>query len=140
LIIDEEDFLQHYGKKGMKWGTRSTGGSSRQRNKNLNKISRAKSKTERLKTVEKARVSVSKGGKSYNQLKRAKQSHSANKAKLGSHEARKILRKAKEKHYNEAVIAQQTKNGKETALLLTAGTVGALAVYGLGRILVSEGY
>ena len=128
MIVDEEQYLEHYGKKGMRWGTRSASPRSvaRQRNKALNKASKAKERKENVRKIEKARASFD-SGKADRELRKARQAHSANKTKLGSREARKILREAKQKHYNESTVAMTAKNGKEvTQNLLVAGGVGLL--------------
>jgi hypothetical protein len=130
---DTNYILEHYGKKGMKWGTRSaskslSGLTPRQRNRELNRRAKSKEKATRLKTVEKARTDVSRGGKAHRELMKAKDAHAANKKKHGTREARRILRTAKQKHYETAVVSQQAKNGKEVALTFLAAGVGALAV------------
>jgi hypothetical protein len=121
----DDYFLEHYGKKGMQWGVRS----NRQRNRELNRRSRAKDRAKNTKEIERARARV-KSGKTRNELQRAKNAHAGNKAKLGSREARKILNKAKNKHYEEVTTSQTAKNGKEVArnVLILGGAFAAASV------------
>ena len=122
MSMDVEDFLEHYGKKGMKWGQRSAP-IDRQRNKELNKKSRAKD----AKTIEAARARV-KSGQTKADFLNAKAAHAENKRKLGTREARRILYEARDKRYEEVAISRTAKNGKEVAISVATG-VGALVAY-----------
>jgi hypothetical protein len=119
----DELLLEHFGTKGMRWGTRT----SRQQNRELNKASRNKDRQKHLIAVEKARANV-KSGKTKSEFLKAKSQHSANKIALGSREARKILNKARDKKYLEVNTAQTAKNGKEVAVRLAAAGLFAAAL------------
>jgi hypothetical protein len=141
MIVDEdnettidqavEDFLEHYGVQGMKWGIRKD---KFLRNRELNKASRAKDKAfppkftptkkapapyseKYKKNIDKARENIRTGRTDYDYVK-AKFDHKKNKSELGSREARKILKKAKVKRVAELQTASQVRDGKEAAIKL----------------------
>lgn len=118
MIIDEnvEDFLEHYGVKGMKWGER------RARNRQLNRESRKKDWAKQERDVERARTRVY-TGKTKADYKKAKEKYKSDKLNIGSREAKKLLLKARNKKYSEISKAQEAKNKKEVAVIL--GVVGA---------------
>lgn len=121
-------FLEHFGKKGMRWGVRTKrpGAFATSKHKHqLNKASRQKDAAKIDKTIDRARGRVA-SGKTKAEFKKAKSEHAANKAKLGSREARKILNKARQKKYTDVTNSQAAKSGRETtvALLVTAGFLG----------------
>lgn len=116
LVEDVDEFLEHFGAKGMKWGVRKNK-AERSAGRAMNKESRAKDRSKYDKDIDKARGRVS-SGKTKQAFKKAKSEHAANKAKLGSREARKILSKAREKKYKDINTAQAAKTGKETAVVL----------------------
>lgn len=116
MIVSEEDFLEHYGKLGMKWGQRKA-------NRALNKTSRAKDRQQHTKDVEKARKHFE-SGKARSDYKKAKAQYKTNKQTMGSREARKVLNKTKNKNIEMYNKSREYKNGKEAAL-------GVLAVAGL---------
>lgn len=124
-MIDEEveKFLEHHGVRGMKWGQR------RAINRQLNKESRRKDREAHARTVQKARDKIE-SGKLNKEWFDAKKQFKINKEKLGSREARKILNKTKQKHWNDVATAQQAKNGKEAAasMLVVAGLVAVSAL------------
>jgi hypothetical protein len=122
MILDEDVYLEHYGKKGMKWGQR------RQQNRALNKASRKKDVAKIDKEIDIARKRLDSGRARQDYLK-AKAQYKTNKAELGSREARKILNKVKAKNYQDYNLSIQAKSGKET-------TKAVLAVVGLTALSV----
>lgn len=123
---DEEidAFLEHFGVKGMKWGQRKA---ARQRNRELNKASRAKDKAKYVSSIEKSRANIN-SGKTDAAFKAVKAGHSQRKKDLGTREARKILAKARNKRDTEYAVAQQAKNGKEATAILIASVAGSILV------------
>lgn len=137
-----EDFLDHYlehhGVKGMKWGVR------RSQNRSLNKASRAKDRKQSDKDIDKARSRTKgtsraarlgfgdKGSKSHTEFKRARTQYKADRAVMGSREARKILNKAREKRIDEIATSRQAKSGRETTFAIL-GAVGAALLTPAGR-------
>lgn len=92
MIIEEEIYLEHYGKQGMKWGKRSGTSSKPVGNRALNKASRDKDWSKQAKNVTKARE-LRKSGKLRSDWKQSKITYNRNKETMGSREARKILHK-----------------------------------------------
>lgn len=130
MYDDEEvyDFLEHFGVKGMRWGQRKA---ARQRNRELNKATRAKMNEQRNKEIDRARARFD-SGKARRDYLKAKEEFKKNKTELGSLEARRILNKTKEKNMRDFEKAQQTKSGKETtvAVLATVGVLAASMLFG----------
>lgn len=124
-----EAYIEHYGKKGMKWGVRQQ---FSKQNRALNKASRQKDLQKHEKEVKRARELTKSPtffrntSKSALALKKAKSEHTENKMKLGSREANKILNKAREKHSNNIRKSGEYANGKEAAFGLIA-EFGSLA-------------
>lgn len=114
--MSREDALAHFGVKGMKWGVRKE---NFQRNRELNKQSRANDKAARVSAIETARARRA-SGQSARDLKDAKKQYKQDKQVVGSREARKSLREAKQKYRDEAEMARTAKDGKEVALELLA--------------------
>ncbi len=102
---DVDDFLAHYGKLGMKWGTRRA--ASRQ-NRSLNKASRAKDRAKFDTSIDKARDRVKSGATKATYAK-AKDQYKRDKVKVGSREAKKVLYKAQAKQYNEINTSRAAK-------------------------------
>ena len=127
----DELLLEHYGKKGMHWGQRSSA-ADRASNKAKNKASRTKDMAKFKQDVEKARATV-KSGEAKRKLKTAKEAHASNKAKLGSREARKILMQERIKYNETVTTSQQAKDGKEVAKVILGGVAGAIAAVAISR-------
>lgn len=133
MIIDmDEEVLEHYGVKGMKWGTRRASSSDRpsfvarrSKNRQLNKAARAKDRDKHTRTVDAARKRVD-SGKTKADWKAAKRQHKQNKADLGSYEARKALNKAREKRMKDIETSKQYRDGREALL----GTMLEVALAG----------
>lgn len=113
---DVEDFLEHYGVKGMKWGVRRD-------MRKLNKASRAKDKAKRQSEIDAARKRLG-SGKNKEALKKAKAQYKIDKYEIGSREARKLVDKHKEKIRSDYETSKQLKNGKEVALAMVIGQEG----------------
>lgn len=158
-MISDEDvdaFLAHYGVKGMRWGVRrdpKTGvrpiaktlnegrigraskanvdrHNARVNNRKLNKASRRADAKKHETEVETARERV-RSGKSKRDVKQAKREYKQNKHEIGSREAKKILKKARDQRIKDLEDAQKFKNNKEVAAMLAifGGVVAARYVY-----------
>lgn len=121
--MSEDEFLEHYGKKGMKWGVRKAEGSGPS-NRELNKASRAKDRADAKATkkkntddwdneIDSARSRIA-GGQGRKDVKAAKQQYKADKQALGSREAKKALNAVKNRVATDEAVAGLAKSGKET--------------------------
>ena len=119
-----DSYFEHHGVKGQKWGVR------RARNRELNRAAKSADRTALDKSIDKARAKK-KSGAVKAEFQKAKSQHAANKAKLGSYEARKILRKARAKKANTLQTANLAKKGKETTLawLAIGGLTGMSVLF-----------
>jgi hypothetical protein len=120
-----DEYLSHFGVKGMKWGVRRE---ARQKNRALNKASRAKDNADWAKSVEKARAQVQKGEldrKEYAAVEKYKK----DKINLGSRKAKQLLAETRQENWDTYNLSQQAKNGKEAAIQI-ASAVGLVMLYG----------
>ena len=120
MIIDVEDFLEHNGVKGQKWGVRQQ--------HNLNKASRHSVRVKTNNQIDGAR-NRSKRKVRRIELKNAKANYKIDKVTLGRREAKLALNKVKDRQTKDKELASTIKYGKETAaVLLAAGTVTAARI------------
>lgn len=110
--IDVDDFLEHFGIKGQKWGVRKE---ARAQNKALNKAGRQAN-------IDRTRESF-KSVSARNQFKNAKAQYHHDKIDKGSREARKILNKTRSNLGKDYATSQMAKNGKEIIGALAVGTI-----------------
>lgn len=120
-----DEYLEHFGVKGMKWGVRRE---ARQRNRALNKASRAKDNADWAKSVEKARIQVRKGELDKKDFDAVEQ-YKKDKINLGSRKAKQILAEKRQENWDTYNMSQQAKNGKEAAIQI-ASAVGLVMLYG----------
>lgn len=142
--MDADDFLEHFGKKGMKWGQRKAEGSGASggspSNRSLNKASRANDRATAKSDAKKfnkewddeidAARSRTKSGENKQALKAAKVQYKADKLVVGSREAKKALNAVREQKSTDAAVAQLSKTGKET-VVATISAVAGIAVLSL---------
>jgi hypothetical protein len=156
-MTDEvEDFLAHYGVKGMRWGVRrdpktgarpiavalndsAFGRLARANNDryNRNKTSRSRvrqaeararagyhtnrpKKNTRQRQIDEARARVA-SGETKEKYKKAKSKYKNEKKTLGRAEARRNLRRAKDKKLRDLVLSDQIRDGGEFTAALIAG-------------------
>lgn len=117
-MIEEEIYLEHYGKKGMRWGNRKSSDRI-----TLTDRFRANMGAQRIlaeqnkKEIVKARVALA-SGKSQAAVDKAKSDYKAAlkaKDQKGAAMAKKILIEKKAVHYNNVEVAGRAKDGKELA-------------------------
>lgn len=119
------DFLEHFGVKGMRWGHRkaeSSNGepSARQRNRELNRASRYRDQAKNQAEIEAARRRHY-GGENAKRLTDAQAKYKKDMIKVGSREARKLLNQVRSEVYADSLKSQEYLNGKELVkdLLIT---------------------
>lgn len=112
--VSTEDFLAHYGVKGMKWGERRAHGKAM---RGLDRESKEKDKVKRRRTIDKARERVQ-SGEGKQAVKDAKQQYKADKNVVGKREAKKVLNKAREKYAKDVETSKQLRDGKEVVAYL----------------------
>lgn len=134
---DEEvdDFLEHFGVKGMHWGVRK-GPDNGVNTRQLNRESRARDKAARqvLRAKHERRVELARkrvqSGKLKDDLKKAKAQYKKDKHIIGRREAKKALNKVRNKNFMEVQKSREAKNGKEAAAAVLIG-VGGIALQAL---------
>ena len=148
----DDESLEHYGKKGMKWGqikgaassaAGAVAGAARRqgaavvKNQKLNSASRQNDKMARDNGIDAARANVSSGSNKA-ALKGAKVSFKSDKKELGSREAKKILSAVKDKNANDRLLADKMKSGSETVNYLLFGITPRASGSGLGFNMVLD--
>lgn len=116
-----DEFFEHFGVPGMKWGQRKAGLAAT--NKALNKASKAKDAAERRSNIDAARQRIN-SGVHRQAYKDAKQQYKANKLAMGSREAKKILNGVKEKNLKDFETASQYRDGREKAKVILGAVAG----------------
>lgn len=118
-----DEFIEHYGVKGMKWGVR----------KSRRLPVGSKEARKRDASIDKARENI-RTGKSAERLQRAKTAYRHDKVTLGKKEAKRQLNKAKLKNVQELQKSLTAKDGKEftTMLIADLATGGNLTALNIG--------
>jgi hypothetical protein len=142
-VNEVDDFLEHFGKKGMKWGKRSSSSSSSSPTKTrgelreLNKVARsenkAKAKSDRAKEdkahddkVNKARDGFHKDAAN---LDKAQQKYKADKKVIGKVAAKRALKEAEDKYidsFNTATLSTTKEAHKQ--MIAAAGLLTLSAI------------
>lgn len=122
MTTDVDNFLEHYGVKGMRWGQRRVHTANM---KALDKAEKQKDREKQEKDVTKARAKI-KSGEVKSQLKGAKSQYKADRETIGKIAARKTLNKVRDKQYDTINKANEYKNGKEAAIAVALITGGIL--------------
>lgn len=122
---ETEDFLEHFGVKGMHWGVRRSSGepSAGARNRQLNKASRAADKATQKTEVHAARARAF-GGENKAKMAAAKEQYKADKVRIGSREAKKAFNKVAESNLADLNKANEYADGKDFLKDLAISTVG----------------
>ena len=119
--------LEHYGKKGMKWGQKlaeaNLGSAAKARTSTGNDKSRALGRGERNSAIDSARGRVADGSNKAN-LKEAKVAYKASKNTDGRAAAKTALRAVRDKNADDYHDSRLAKSGKE-AVAIAAIAVGA---------------
>lgn len=118
LYLDHEEFLDHHGVKGQKWGIRQQ--------HQVNKASRQRERARNRKKIDAARERYRTTARS--DYLTAKSQYKIDKKNKGRAEARRILNKTKNKNVRDYNTGNQVRDGKEAAALIAGGALG-LALY-----------
>lgn len=135
--MTEEEYLEHYGKKGMKWGQRAAesqlGGFARSRNVRKESGDGKQSKEARSGAIDAARGRV-KSGANRQDLKKAKATYKASKRTEGAAAAKAALRAVRDKNADDAHDSRLSKAGGEKVALalVTVGLVAVNVAYSAG--------
>lgn len=129
MSTETDDFLAHYGVKGMKWGKRKSGseGPSRKELRTMDKAERAKDRAEAEKRsqdndkrIQDAREQVLPKAKA---VKQARDQYKLEKRQIGKVAAKKPYLKAQDEFLNTLDVAKQkTRKEATQALLLQVGS------------------
>ena len=136
---ETEDFIAHFGVKGMKWGvtkgdsgssssSSSSGGSVKTRKelRGLDKASRKNDKVARNASIDAARDRVK--NTASGELKAAKAAYKAERMVIGKREARKALNKVRDDQLKDYKLANETKHGREFVTTLLIGAAASLVL------------
>lgn len=142
---DLDDFLEHFGVKGMRWGRRTSdsdsGGkapSRRQQNKALNKQTARDEAAEANRIASKQKDPIDAArirtytGANRQRVKDAKEQYRADKVAIGTRAAKTTLRNVKNEVASDYKKSQEYKNGWEAAEHILNNALGNDA-YGFGR-------
>lgn len=126
----DDDALEHFGVKGMRWGKRKApveGALSRSERRAANKAA-YKTDIKKLDSdIDAARARIKSGANRAN-YKAAKAQYKIDKQTKGSYEARKAFDAVKQKNIDDANLAQLAKSGRETVVTAIAAGVGAVLI------------
>jgi hypothetical protein len=111
-----QDFIDHHGVKGQKWGIRQQ--------HQLNKASRKRERQRHAKQVQSARDRYDTSARS--NYKKAKAQYKIDKRTKGRASAMRTLQKTKDKNIADFNKGMEYKDGKEVATAIALGAAGAI--------------
>lgn len=135
---DEEidDFLEHFGVKGMQWGVRRAEKRAAKREaKQERKDAREAARQAHNASIQKSRDYFD-SGKADTDLAKAREKYIRDSARIGKTEALKALRAAEDKYNREGDFAMAAKEGKHD-LAIALGLVGLYSVVTVGLFAAS---
>ena len=124
MVTNTDDFLEHYGVMGMRWG-KSARGKSTSELRALDKAGKKQDNSAMDNAIDAARHRLKTSSKA--DLKAAKAQYKADKYEIGQYQAKKALTKVKNLNAHDKQLAQRAKSGKEK-VIATIATVGAVGV------------
>lgn len=124
-----DDFLAHYGVRGMKWGQRKAHAKNMRA---LDKAARKEDKAKRADEIEGARNRTN-SGQNQAAVKAAKAEYKANKNVVGKVAAKRALNEARDKRFEDYNKSKEYKNGKELATAIAIGLAGSVLLASLSK-------
>lgn len=112
-----DEYLEHFGVKGMKWGTR--------------RAQAKEYKTKRDRQIDRARANVY-GGTTDRRYKAAKQKYKEDAPIIGRKAAKDALKQAKAKRSSDIKTSYQAKSGREHASAILMKTAFGLSILAVG--------
>lgn len=134
--VDVDDFLEHFGVKGMRWGHRKAPSSSsdgpaaptRKELRGMNKVARAGQRADaKQKAVDNdnaIKEARARRKDNYNELKTAKKQYKNDKKQIGRVAAKQVLRQNQEKPLKDLEKASElTRKEQNTKLLIDVSSI-----------------
>lgn len=134
----DENLLEHFGVKGMRWGVRRDTTSAAGKVRDARKAEKLKQRYARDDAIDAARARVASGAVR-TEYKAARHEYKAQRKVVGRKEARRIMKEKRRALNNEYALSQQLKSGRErTTYILTAAGLAVVGGAAKGAITYNQ--